>query len=121
MANHRDVAQAIQPLLTLLEGLRRDVDQVDASAAAASLERLGKEHDLLAAAASELDDRAFRLAQGFDDRGRVPRQQLRLGARDAVPRQPADGVEQARAERVVEILRLQWANVGTRERVVMML
>ena len=30
-----------------------------------------------------------------------------LGARDAVPRQPADRLEQARAERVVEILRLQ--------------
>ena len=47
------------------------------------------------------------VAERRHDRPGVPREQLGLGARDPVPRQPADRLEQARAERVVQILRLQ--------------
>ena len=40
-------------------------------------------------------------------RGRAALEQAQLGARDAVPRQPADRLEQRRAERVVEVARRQ--------------
>ena len=74
------------------------------------LQRFGENHDLLAAAAAQLDDQRHRVlerAEPRDDLGRVPMEQRALRARDAVPRQPADRLEEARAERVVEILRLQ--------------
>ncbi len=105
--HHRDVSQSVQPLFTLLERLRRNVDQVDVRAGAAALERFGEEHDLLAAAASELDDRALAIAERRHDRRGVPCEQIGLGSRDPVPRQTADRLEQARPERVVQILRLQ--------------
>ena len=57
VADDRHVPQAVQALLGLLQRLRRDVDQVDARAAAAPLERFRQQHQLLAAAAAELDDR----------------------------------------------------------------
>jgi hypothetical protein len=50
----------------------------------------------------------FRAERGvLDDRRRVPFEKLALRAGDAVPRQAADRLEQTRAERIVEILRLQ--------------
>ena len=107
MPHDRDVTQPVQPLLALLERLRRNVDQVHVRAGAPPFERLGEQHDLFAAAAAQLDDRALGVAERRDDRPGVPREQLRFGPGDAVPRQPADGVEQARPERVVEILRLE--------------
>ena len=108
MADDRDVLQARQPLLGLLERLRGDVDQVDAGRAAGRLQRLGEHDQLLAAAAPELDDRGGSSSPSVgDDLPRVSVEQAALRARDAVPRQPADRLEQARAERVVEILRLE--------------
>ena len=68
--HHRDVSQPVQPLFALLERLRRNVDQVDVRAGTAALERFGEEHDLLAAAASELDDRALAIAERRHDRPR---------------------------------------------------
>ena len=109
MAHDRDVLETRQPLLGLLQRLRRDVDQVYARRAASRLQRLGEQHQLLAAAASQLDDRRTARcpsAETIDDLG-VRDEQAVLGARDAIPRQPADRLEQARSERVVEVLRLK--------------
>jgi hypothetical protein len=78
----------------------------------ARLERFGQQDQFLAAAAAELHDRAVGPAQRRDDRAGVPRQQRRLGARDPIPRQPADRLEQAGAERVVQVLRLQLLRCG---------
>src|SRR5262249_36241412 len=93
------------------DGLARDVDQVHAAVAAGGLQRLGEDHELLAAAASQLDelrhDRSIRSAQQVDDLTSVRFEQPPLRAGDAVPRQTADRLEEARAERIVEILRLQ--------------
>src|SRR5205085_12371228 len=73
------------------------------------LQRIAENHHLLAAAAPELDDHrnGSAPADASDDRGRVLLEQPLLRARNAVPRQPADRFEQARAERVVEILGLK--------------
>ena len=107
VADHGHMVQPVEPLLALLERLGRDINQVHAGAGAATLERLGEQDDLLAAAAAQLDNRAFGVAESGHDRPGVAREQLRLGPRDPVPRQAADGLEQAGPERVVEILRLQ--------------
>jgi hypothetical protein len=108
MADDGDVLQTGQALLGLLEGLRRDVDQVHARAAAGGLQRLGEHDQLLPAAASELDDcRPVRRAEGRNHVRGVAAQQPALGPRDSIPRQPADGVEQAGAERVVQVFRLE--------------
>ena len=58
MADHREVPQPSEPLLRLLERLRGDVDQVHARRSASGLQRFGEQHELLAAAATQLDDRA---------------------------------------------------------------
>ena len=58
VTDDREVLKARQPLRGLLERLRRNVDQVDARRAAARLQRLREQHQLLAAAAPELDDGA---------------------------------------------------------------
>ncbi len=107
MAHDRNVPQAVQPLLRLLERLRRDVNEVHARVAAPALERLGEEDNLFAAAAPELDDGAFGVAQRRDDGVGVAGEQFGLRAGDVVPRQPANRLEQARAERVVQVLGLQ--------------
>jgi hypothetical protein len=105
--------EAGEPLFRLLECLGRDVDEVHAGVPAARLQRLREEDELFAAAAPELHDRrACGCPFGVEDRvphdlGRVACEQPPFGARDVVPREPANRVEQARAERVVEVLRLQ--------------
>ena len=68
--------------------------------------RFDQDLQLLAVTAAELDQRQRRI-EGSDDVLGPPGDQLRLGARDLVPRQPADGVEQRRSERIVEVLRRQ--------------
>jgi hypothetical protein len=106
MTDHREVPQPPEPLLRLLERLRGDVDQVHARRAAPGLQCLGEQHELLATSATQLDDRAVVIGDRGDDRVRVNREQAGLGACDAIPRQTADGVEEARTESVVQILRL---------------
>ena len=75
MADHRDMFETREPLLGLLECLRRDVDQVHARRTAARLQCFGEHHDLLAAAAPELDDRAA--AELVHDLGRMTAEQAR--------------------------------------------
>ena len=48
---------------------------------AAALERFGEQHELLAAAAAELDDRALGLAERRDDRRRRAARAARVSAR----------------------------------------
>jgi hypothetical protein len=66
------------------------------------------EHDfeLLPVAAPELGNR-HRLGEAGNHVCGVRVQERRFGARDAIPRQPADRIEQRRAEAVVEIFRRQ--------------
>ena len=47
-----------------------------------------------------------RVLERADHVGGKPREQAALGARDPVPRQPADRLEESRAQSVVEVLRL---------------
>ena len=97
----------MQPLLGLLERLRRDVDQVTRALAprAGSASASSTSFSPLPQPSSTIVPVEPRRAR--DDLARVRAEQPRLGPRDAIPRQPADRLEQARAERVVEILRLQ--------------
>ena len=48
--------EASQPLLRLLQGLRRDVDEVHARRRSPTLQRFGKERELLPASTAKLDD-----------------------------------------------------------------
>jgi len=64
-----------------------------------------EESELLSAAASELDERDRILERGDHLRSEAGEKPA-LGARDAVPRQPADGLEERGAQSVVEVLRL---------------
>ncbi len=78
MANHGHMVQPVEPLLALLERLGRDVDEVHAGAGAATLESLGEEDDLLAAAAAQLHNRPLGVAESGHDRAGVTREQFRL-------------------------------------------
>ena len=102
------MAQAVEALLGLLERLRRDVDQVHVRRQPSRLQRLGQQQQLLAAPAPQFDDGGpLVFTERGNNRGTVLREQPRLRPRDAIPRQPADRLEEARAERVVEIFRLK--------------
>jgi hypothetical protein len=105
VSHDRDVLERAERPLRELEGRRRDVDEVDEHALAAAPQALREHRELLAASAAELDDRD-RILEGFHHLGRVALEQPALGARDPVPRQPADRLEQRGAERVVKVLRL---------------
>ena len=63
---------------------------------------LHERQQLAAVAGTQFYDRG-QLRKRSENVAAMRRQQAVLGARDAVPRQLADGVEQRRAERVVEI------------------
>ena len=78
MPDDRHVTQPVQPLLALLERLRRNINQVHARAGAPPFERLGQQHDLFAAAAAELDDRPLGVAERRHDRPGMSREQLRF-------------------------------------------
>ena len=88
-----------------------DVDQMHAAAAAGRLQRLGEDRRASRRCRSPSSTTAARatdpIRRAVDDLARVRAQQPALRARDAIPRQPADRLEQAEPERVVEILRRQ--------------
>ena len=84
----------------------RDVDQVHTPEPLAAL--LEQDRKLLTVAAAKLRD-VERPRQRLEHLARVAREQRRLRPRDPVPRQPADGIEERRAQRVVEIARRQLA------------
>ena len=109
MCRHVDLAEARHPCGRGLQRLDGDVDQVHVGA------RLPRHRGDRAARASRhcrsparrATHPALRLERRSRDVARVPLQEHGLRARDPIPGQPADGVEQARSERVVEISRLQ--------------
>jgi hypothetical protein len=111
MSDDRDMLKPAERPLGLLERLRRDVDQVHTPAPTRSLQRRGENHELLATAGAKLHDERHRLVthlrQAFDDVRRVPLEKPPLRAGDAIPRQAADGFEETRPKRVVQILRLE--------------
>ena len=76
-----------------------EIDEVRVHAGDAGMPQQRRE--FFAVAAPELDHPAA-APQRLPDRARVPLEQPKLGPRDAIPGQMADGVEQRRAERVVE-------------------
>ena len=79
------------------------------TAAPTDVPRLDERHQLVAVARPELDERGrFEVPE---DRARVFGNEPELSAGDAVPRQPADGLEERGAERVVEVARRQLARL----------
>ena len=106
MPHDRDVLEAAERPLGLLEGRGRDVDQVDRDRPAAAAQRLGEHRDLLATAAPQLDERQ-RITQRRDDLVGPPGEEPPLRPRDPVPGKPADRLEKAGAERVIQVLRLE--------------
>ena len=113
----RHWSKPAEPRLGRARGPARDVDQMHArgrlcgSAAISSAS-----FSPLPQPSSTSADRVPAREHGPRHVARVRAQQPGLGARDAVPRQPADRVEQARPERIVEISRLQLFRLARRSR-----
>ena len=124
VADDRDVLEAPERALGELERRRRDVDQVDRAPGAAA----ARSASAIIASFSPLPQPSSTSVTGSPTRRhhlrREPREQAPLGARDPVPRQVADRLEERRAEPVVEVLRLELlgregevaAHVGRRNR-----
>ena len=103
---HRVGGQRGQSRASAQERGWRDVDQMHApESLAAALEQ---DRELLAVAASKLRD-VQRSRQRLENLARVAREQRGLRSRDAIPGQPADRVEERRAQRVVEVTRRELA------------
>ena len=96
-----------------LEGGGRHVNQMDVQQPAARPRGLDQRAELVAASRSELDDCGDPV-KGPEDIAAVRGQQPRFGARDGVPRQPANRFEERRTEIVVEIARRQLPGVWSR-------
>ena len=110
MADDRKMVEPAERPLGLLERLTRDVDQMDPASppeACSASARMTSFSPLPQPSSTNCGSTVVRTAQQIDDVDGVRSEQPPFGARDAIPRQPADGLEQARAERVVEILGLQ--------------
>src|SRR5206468_9771625 len=101
----RDVLERAEGALRELERGRRYVDEVDRHPPAAAPRRFGEQGDLLAAPGPELEQ-GHRVTERSNHLVRRPGEQARLRARDPIPGQPADRLEERRTERVVEVLRL---------------
>ena len=94
VADDRDVTEPPERALRLFERLARDVDQVHTGAPPGRLNRFREDHDLLAAAAPELDDQRHGAGNPRDDLRGVHLEQPPLGTGDVIPGQPADCFEQ---------------------------
>src|SRR5262249_34890241 len=81
---------------------------MDARVLAAAQELLEQDAELLAVSSAQLDEGEPPGQRGHD-LGGARLEQLAFGTRDLVPGQAADRLEQTRAERVVEVFRLDLA------------
>jgi hypothetical protein len=89
-----------------IERGRRDVDQMHREAAARRLGGGDERRQFVSAARAELDEHRQRI-DARQNLAPVAREQGALGARNRIPRQLADRLEQRRTERVVEVARRQ--------------
>src|SRR4051812_45254460 len=86
----------------------RDVDELDIEAAGDRPAALDEPRQFLSAARTELDQ-VRRPSGKIEDLTRVRVEQALFGASDLIPRQSADGLENRRAEGIVEVAGRQLA------------